>query len=94
MSTVIESSGLVGERIYTNFKTISTEKIPGNLEFIYLNDEELEDHVSCKSCKYLLFFKTTSLKNNLKAKIDLGISKLDYDVLYDDGDYLLISKIN
>jgi len=91
MNTIIESSRLE-KQVYTNFKAISTEKIPGDLRFIFLNENELENQFTCTTCKYLIFLKTAYLKNDSRAMIDLEISRSNYKVLFDDGDYLLLAK--
>jgi len=91
MNTIIESSRLE-KQVYTNFKAISTEKIPGDLIFIFLNENELENQFTCTTCKYLIFLKTAYLKNDSRAMIDLEISRSNYKVLFDDGDYLLLAK--
>jgi hypothetical protein len=90
MDTIVESSGFE-KQVYTNFNSISTEKIPGELEFIFLNESELENRLFCKTCRYLLFLKTVLLNNELKSKIDSEISKSNFEVLFDDGDFMLLN---
>ena len=94
MNTIVESSGF-DNQVYTNFKAISEEKVPGNLKFIYVNKDKLEKDLSYNTGNYLFFLKTALLETDIKAMIDLKISQFNYKVLFNDGDYLLlINQIN
>ncbi|MGB5893231.1 MAG: hypothetical protein WBG58_03565, partial [Ignavibacteriaceae bacterium] len=89
MNTIVESSGL-DKQVYTNFKAISEEKVPGNLKYIYLNKDELEKNLSYVTGNYLFFLKTDLLDADLKTKIDEKISEAGSEVLFNDGVYSLI----
>ncbi|MGE5810917.1 MAG: hypothetical protein ACM339_05410 [Ignavibacteria bacterium] len=89
MNTVIESSG-IDKQVYTNFKAISEEKVPGELEFIYLNMDELKKYISDENGNQQFFLKTDLLGTDLKATIDMKISNSHTKILFDDGDYSLL----
>jgi hypothetical protein len=89
MDTIIESSRL-NKQVYTNFKPISEEKVPGDLKFIYLNNDELEKYLSNVNGNQLFFIKTDLLTSDLKTKIDIEISQTKSEVLFDDRVYSLI----
>lgn len=89
MNTVIESSG-IDKQVYTNFKAISEEKVPGELDFIYLNMDELKKYISDENCNQPFFLKTDLLGTDLKATIDMKISNSHTKILFDDGDYSLL----
>jgi hypothetical protein len=89
MNTIIESSGF-NKQVYTNFKAISEDKVPGNLKFIYLNKDEIEKYFSNENFNQCFFLKTDLLDMDLKVKINRITSKSKSKVLFDDGDYSLI----
>ena len=89
MNTLIESLGF-DKKVYTNFKSISEEKVPGDLKFIYLNNDALEKQLSNNNVNQPFFLKTDLLGSDLKAKIDMKISNSQTESFFDDGVYSLI----
>lgn len=89
MNTIIESSGF-DKQVYTNFKAISEEKVPGDLKFIYLNIDELKKYISNDNNNQPFFLKTDLLGVDLKAIIDMKILNSQAETFFDDGVYSLI----
>ena len=89
VNTIVQSAGLEN-RIYTNFKAISTEKISGELTFVYLEEESLKKVFEENASRNLIFLKMNLLSIGIKEIINMRISNNQYEVLFDDGDYLFL----
>ncbi len=91
LHTIINSANL-DKNILTNFESICSEKVPREIKFTYLNENEILKKIDIRDSKLskLLFFKMDKLSNKLKSHITLNIKGEKYKVLYDDGDYLFI----
>ena len=89
MNTIIQSSGL-NNIVYTNFESISKEKVPGNLNFSILSEKEIESYFAGATENYLFFLKISLLSKDLKSQVDLKISQAHYEELFNDGNYILL----
>jgi hypothetical protein len=95
INTIIQSAKL-GKKVYTNFKAICTEKIPREIAFNLLDNKTAEDifdgKLTSKTNTY--FLRLDYLKEQTKLNIRKRIASGIFNVLYDDGQYLLISSKN
>lgn len=81
-------------QIFTNFEAICSEKTPREIEFHYLKNSRISQILNTDSVtesrKY--FLRLNQLDEQIKEKISNQIKNGNFIVLYDDGDYLLISN--
>ena len=91
LKTIINSANL-DKNVLTNFESICSEKITREIEFTYLNENELSEKINVNDNKpsKLLFLKMDKLNNETKSQITSKIKDEKYKVLYDDGDYIFI----
>ena len=92
INTIAQSTKL-DRKVYTNFKAICTEKIPRDIEFDYIANKTVEDVFEGKHTSIIktYFLRLDYLQEQLKIKIRDGIAIKKINILYDDGDYLLIN---
>jgi hypothetical protein len=95
INTIIQSAKL-DKNVYTNFKTICTEKIPREIAFDYLDNKTVEEIFDRKSPSKIktYFLRLDYLEEQTKININKNIASGIFNVLYDDGQYLLISSKN
>jgi len=95
VNTIVQSAK-VDKKVYTNFEAISTEKIPREIEFVYLDSKRIEDifdgTLTSKIKTY--FLRLDYLQEQTKLNIRNSIAAEHFQVLYDDGEYLLIGSKN
>jgi hypothetical protein len=91
INAIIESAGL-DKKVYTNFKSLSSEKIPGNTEFIFIDDSQIEKLLFCQNCDYLFLLKIETLQKRLTTMINEKLSLINYEILFNDSTYMLINK--
>lgn len=93
--TIINSAKL-DENVLTNFSSICSEKIPREIKFTYLNENEILKKIIASDGKIsnLLLLKMDKLNRDTKSQITSKIIDEKFRVLYDDGDYLLINILN
>ena len=91
LKTIIESAKLE-KSVITNFKSICSEKIHREINFSYLQEDEILNKIEKNNLKTskLVFLRMDKLKSKIKSQITSNIIDKKYDVLYDDGDYLFI----
>ena len=89
LNTIVQSSGL-DKTIYTNFRPISEEIIPGDLTVLYFEEKDLEKVFEENASQHLIFLKIDLLNDEIKDIIIMRISNNQYEVLFDDGDYLFL----
>ena len=81
-------------QIFTNFEAICSEKTPREIEFHYMKNSRISQILNTDSVtesrKY--FLRLNQLDEQIKEKISNQIKNGIFIVLYDDGDYLLISN--
>jgi cell division protein FtsL len=91
INAIIESARL-DKKVYTNFKSLSSEKIPGNTEFIFIDDSQIEKLLFCQNCDYLFLLKIETLQKRLTTMINEKLSLINYEILFNDSTYMLINK--
>jgi len=93
INTIIQSAKL-DKKIHTNFNGIGTEKIPRDIEFVYFNNKRVEDIFNANTDSKIktYFLRLDYLSQQTKSKIRDGIAIKKFNILYDDGDYLLINS--
>jgi hypothetical protein len=91
LKIIIESAKLK-KSVITNFRSICSEKIPRQITFSYLQDNEILNKIETNnlSTSRLVFLKMDKLKDDIKSQINSKIKNKEYNLLYDDGDYVLI----
>lgn len=92
ISIIIRSTKL-DNKVYTNFKPICTEKIQRDIEFVCLDNKTIADIFNAsknniKTYFLRLSYLTEQTINEIRGKI----MERRFDILYDDGDYLLIHR--
>ena len=93
INTIVQAAKLE-KKVYTNFKAICTEKIPREIAFDYLDNKSIEDIFDRNSATKIktyflrLDYLQEQTKLNIRKSIVIGI----FNVLYDDGDYILINE--
>lgn len=90
MNTIIESSKL-DKKVYTNFKSLSTEKVPGDLDFKFLDKNQLEELLLCQTCEQLFLLKIELLPKSLITLIDEKSSSIKFETLFNDGTFILLN---
>lgn len=93
INTIIKSAKF-DNKIFTNFHAICSEKTPRDIEFYYMDKRKIYDSLSTlsgfQSKQY--FLRLDDLQDQTKEIIQHGILNQRFKLLYDDGDYLLISN--
>jgi len=91
INTIIESIKL-DKNVYTNFKSLSTEKVPGNVNFKFVDNSQIEELLFCQTCEHLFLLKIELLPKSLITLINEKSSLINFDTLFNDGTYILINK--
>lgn len=91
LKTIIESAKL-GKSVITNFRSICSEKIHREINFSYLQEDEILNRIDKNNIKtsILIFLRMDKLKSKIKSQITSNIIDKKCDLLYDDGEYLFI----
>ena len=90
-NTIIESLKLDKE-VYTNFRSLSTEKVPGNLNFKFVDKNQIEELLFSQTCENLFLLKIELLPKSLITLINKKSTLINFDTLFNDGTYILINK--
>ena len=91
INTIIESTKL-DKDIYTNFKSFSTEKVPGNIDFKFMDEKQLEQKLLCKTCEHLFLLKIELLPESLLTLINEKSPQINFGTLFNDGNFILLNK--
>ena len=91
MSTIIETFGFE-KKVYTNFKSLTTEIIPGIAEYIFLDDDQIEKLLFCQNCDYLFLLKIELLQKSLVTLINENSPLINCEILYNDGTFVFLKK--
>ena len=91
--TIVQAAKLE-KKVYTNFKAICTEKIPRDIVFDYLDNKSIENIFNKNSATKIktYFLKLDYLQEQTKLNIRKSKVIGSFNVLYDDGDYILINE--
>ena len=91
LNTIINSANLK-KNVLANFESICSEKIPREIEFTFLNENELSKKINVGDNKTsnLLFLKMDKINSETKTQITSKINDEKFKVLYNDGNYLFI----
>ena len=95
INTIVQGAKLE-KKVYTNLKAICTEKIPREIVFDYFDNNAIEDFLAGKSTLKIktYFLRLDYLQEQTKIYINKSIALENFKILYDDGDYILISSKN
>jgi len=90
----ILSGAKLDRNVSTNFESICSEKIKRNIEFTHIENDRLLNHLENFSEveSKITFIKLKELDNQKIENIRNLISSKKIQILYDDGDYILISS--
>ena len=93
VNTILQGTKL-DRNVSTNFKSICSEKIKRDIRFTHIESDRLlrylEDSSEVES--EITFIKLKELDNQKIESIRNLISSKKFQILYDDGDYILISR--
>ena len=93
VNTILQGAKL-DRNVSTNFKSICSEKIKRDIRFTHIESDRLlrylEDSSEVES--EITFIKLEELNNQKIESIRNLISSKKFQILYDDGDYILISS--
>ncbi|MBE0538870.1 MAG: hypothetical protein IH620_04095, partial [Ignavibacterium sp.] len=94
ISTILKNTNL-GNNIVTNFNAICTEKIPREIEFRYIDNDKLVNYLNTDSELHhkLLFVRLRDLETSKQLSIRNIIAEQKFQILFDDGDYILSSNL-
>jgi hypothetical protein len=78
--------------IFTNFKAITTEKIPRDLNFNYLNNSKIKEVINdtATNQKLGLFIKKDTLDKQLSSAIKNSLTSGKSDNLFENNQYIFI----
>jgi hypothetical protein len=79
-------------KIYTNYESISIEKIPVELNFVYLDSDQLEKYFIREEPGVLYFLKLNLLNEQMEQYIENNITLKKYESLFSDDNYIFLSK--
>jgi len=80
------------KEVYTNFRSLSTEKVPGNLNFKFVDKNQIEELLFSQTCENLFLLKIELLPKSLITLINKKSTLINFDTLFNDGTYILINK--
>jgi len=93
VNTILQGAKL-DRNVFTNFKSICSEKVKRNIEFSHIENNRLlkylEDSSEIES--KIIFIKLNELDNQRIEDIRNLISSKKFQILFDDRDYILISS--
>ncbi|MGQ9848003.1 MAG: hypothetical protein ACUVQP_10975 [Bacteroidales bacterium] len=92
--SIILNSKENGKIVVTNFNTICTEKIEREIEFRFISDNKLINFINgVQELKSILFFiRLKHFEYSKQIKVRNAIIEKKFQILFDDGDYILFSK--
>jgi hypothetical protein len=93
VNTILQGAKL-DRNVSTNFKSICSEKIRRNIEFTHIESDRLLKYLedSSEVGSEITFIQLKELDNQKIESIRNLISSKKFQILYDDGDYILISS--
>jgi hypothetical protein len=91
LETIIKSKRMES-KIYTNYESISIEKIPVELNFVYLDSDQLEKYFIREEPGVLYFLKLNLLNEQMEQYIENNITLKKYESLFSDDNYIFLSK--
>lgn len=93
VNTILQGAKL-DRKVSTNFKPICSEKIKRNVEFSHIENDRLLNHLADSSEveSKITFIKLKELDNQKIESIRNLISSKKVQILYNDGDYILVSS--
>jgi len=92
LNTIVKSGGY-DSTIFTNFKSILTERIPRDINFIYLSEKEIEKLLNQKATTHqtVLFIKKDNSNKDLSKAISNNLINNKSEILLEDNDYIFLT---